>query len=111
MNTLISKEKWEFIKPVWRIPLAIMIIQVIGGIVGISQNFYGVLMIDYWFGGAVSAVPGFIVGLVWQYTNSPKAIYENQLLVAFFGIICVIITISAFIVPLEKMSSNMHFFN
>jgi len=108
MKTLTLTEQWELIKPIWRILLATMIFQIIGGIVGLSYPLYGMLLIDLWFGSAVSTAPGFLIGVVWQSINSPKIIRQNLLIVAIMGIMCVVLTISAFFMPLEQMASGLN---
>jgi len=65
----IFKKQWEFIRPIWKILVVILIVQIIGGAIGKASNIYSDLFMSIWIGGAVSSFPRFLLGFVWQFTK------------------------------------------
>jgi len=98
------KEQWEFVKPIWRIMLAVLLVQLVAGLTSIVIGRYEHPFLDFWFGGAVSTFPGFILGLLWQTYSSKETIKNNLLAIGFIGSLCLIVTSAAFFMPLEQFS-------
>ena len=108
MNTYSTlREQWEFVKPVWRIMLVTLIAQLAGGVALIVIGKYGHPLVDFWFGGAVSTFPGFILGTVWHGYSAKEEIKNNLLAIGFIGILALMLTLAAFFVPLEQFSLSM----
>jgi len=101
------KEQWELIKPIWRILVATILIQLVGGLTGLIFGKYGHPFIDFWFGGAVLTFPGFIVGSLWYKSVSTESIKDNLFAFSFIGLICLSLTTFAFLIPLEEMSMRI----
>lgn len=100
-------DKWNFIKPIWRIFLLVGIMQVAGGVAGIVVAKYGNTMVDLWYGGVLATVPGFLMGLIWH-KLSKQADTQNDLLpIVFTGFLCVMLTAGVFFIPLEKMAMEL----
>ena len=106
MQNYTLREQWQIIKPVWRILVIILIIQIVGGITAVSDNIYGHIVVDFWFGGAVSTFPGFLIGLVWH-KFSVKDLSKDSGVILFVGLICLILTIAAFVMPLEMFAAEL----
>ena len=51
---------------VWRIVLAMVVFDAIGGTVGVLVSFHHSTFMNGWLGGALSMPAGFAVGLWWQ---------------------------------------------
>lgn len=101
------KEQWMLIKPIWRILLATAVIQIAGGIIGIISSKYGHPFVDFWYGGAISTFPGFVIGSIWHHYTSPEKLINNKLTFLFIGAICLCLMISAFFMPLEQFATQM----
>ncbi|MES9880129.1 MAG: hypothetical protein ABW185_04530 [Sedimenticola sp.] len=101
------KQQLEIIKPIWRILLAAFVVQLAGGIVGIVNSKYNLPFIDFWYGGAISTFPGFIIGALWHQLSSADEISDNKLAFLFIGAICLCLTVSALFMPLEQMASTI----
>ncbi len=102
------KEQWNFIKPLWRILVAVFLAQLIGMAISMFVGKYGHPFVNLWFGGAVSSFLGFLVGLAWCRQISSKLISDNLLAVFFLGALSLIITVMAFIMPLEQFALAMN---
>ncbi len=105
MKTYYSlKEQWEFVKPIWRVLLIALLAQLAGGLALIIIAKYEHVFLDFWFGGAISTFPGFILGLLWQVSSSNETIKNNLLVIVFVGVLCFSLTLGAFFIPLEQFS-------
>ena len=103
MKTYYSlREQWEWVKPIWRILLVVLIAQLFGGFVSIILAKYEHLFLDFWFGGAVSTLVGFVLGVLWQAYANRETIKDNFLVIAFIGVLSLALTLSAFFMPLEQ---------
>ena len=101
------KEQWEHIKPIWRILLAAIVVQLAGGVISIISSKYGHPFIDFWYGGAISTFPGFIIGSFWHHHSSPEKLKYHKFAFFFIGAICLCLMIFAFFMPLEQMASQI----
>ncbi|MDH5190100.1 MAG: hypothetical protein OEW89_02495 [Gammaproteobacteria bacterium] len=96
------KKQWNMIKPIWRILLVVGICQVIGTIVSVMKTPTGELLPDMWHGGALATAPGFFIGMLWQYFSSKETLFKSKYAVLFFGFICIALTTTAIVDPIEK---------
>jgi hypothetical protein len=80
-------------------------IQVFCGLVGLELFPYQRAVARFWMGGALSMVPGFLVGLLIQYRVAPAKISENKWTVGLVGLISLIVC-GAAIAQLFKMGGN-----
>ncbi|MEN8170835.1 MAG: hypothetical protein ABFS08_11490 [Pseudomonadota bacterium] len=102
------KEQWEIIKPIWRIMVVIIIFQIVFGALAIAIGHYGNPFIDFWFGGAVSTLPGFIVGAIWHNHFVTEHLKNNLFALLFIGSISLFLTIFAYIFPLEEVATQLN---
>ena len=107
MNNLSPSEQWKMIKPIWRILLMVLIIQIVGGTSAATDDIYGHVVVDFWFGGAVSTFPGFLLGLIWQ-KISVKNFQKDFGVILFVGLISLILSIAAFVMPLEIFAAELN---
>ncbi len=82
-------------------------IQLAGGLVFLSIGKYGHPFLDFWFGGAASTFPGFIMGTLWHISATKNGIRDNLFAFSFIGLMCLLLTVFAFIFPLEEMALQM----
>ena len=101
-------ELWNFIKPIWRIVIATIVLQVLGAVLALIKSPYGVPFFDFWFGIVVSAAPGFIAGLAWQYFNSYETLRKNITAVLFVGACCILTSVAALLWPLEEFAEEFN---
>lgn len=100
-------DQWNFIKPIWRILVILGVMQIAGGVTGVVVGKYGNIMVDLWYGGVLTTIPGFLLGLIWH-KLSKRADSRNDLLpIVFTGFLCVMLTAGVFFIPLEKMAMEL----
>ena len=101
-------EQWQIIKPIWRILLLALLIQLAGGFISLYIGSYGNQFIDFWFGGAASTFPGFVLGFIWHAISASDSTKRNTLAIIFVGTTCLLLTSFAFLFPLEQMAIEMN---
>ena len=103
----IFKKQWEFIRPIWKILVVILIVQIIGGAIGKASNIYSDLFMSIWIGGAVSSFPGFLLGFVWQF-NTDRASFKNRdtlYITLVIDVMALVMTAIALFFPVEQFTS------
>jgi hypothetical protein len=94
------------LKSVWRIIVAVILCQLVGGAVGLAVSMHHFWFMNLWLGGAAGTLPGFVLGVVWQLKSRPEG--RSWVGIAFFfGFLAVAITAMAFGVALPQMRSEM----
>ncbi|MBN2307769.1 MAG: hypothetical protein JXR94_02290 [Candidatus Hydrogenedentes bacterium] len=54
------------LRPIWRILVSLIILQQLGGLIGLLIGVHYSAFMNYWVGGAIATLPGFLLGLAWQ---------------------------------------------
>src|SRR5450631_2515585 len=67
-------------------------IQLLFGMVGTVVFSYRSTFENFWMGGALSMIPGFLVGLLIQHNAAPAKISENKWTVVLLGLIALIVS-------------------
>lgn len=100
-------DQWNLIKPIWRIFVLVLIMQIAGGITGIIVGEYDNTIVDLWYGGVLATIPGFLLGLVWHKLSKDSDSKSDLLPILFISFLCVMITVAVFFMPLEKMAMDL----
>lgn len=79
------QKQLDWIKPVWRVLVVILILQLFGMAIGIQANLTGELFLNLWYGGAYATPVGFILGLVWHAIAVPNGLYDNRFMLLLLG--------------------------
>ena len=89
-------EQWQWVKPVWRVLVAICVVQFIGMTLGILLNRSSPLFLSLWYGGAYATPIGFAIGLAWHATAVPRGISENRSILLVLGAVALMIPFFGF---------------
>ena len=101
------REHWNLAKPIWRILLLALAIQLIGGAISLLNSPYGHPFLDFWYGGALSTFPGFLIGTIWHQYAAPSKISNHKFAFCFFGPICFCLLLAVIFFPLEQAAYQM----
>jgi hypothetical protein len=93
---------WEDMRPVRALSIAVLALQILGAAIGLWVAKYPTWFANLWAGGALASLPGFLFGLIVQRFASPGSLSANMVMVRRMGLIAVLMTLSVFIVPLDK---------
>ncbi|MBI1372786.1 MAG: hypothetical protein GC159_08505 [Phycisphaera sp.] len=88
------------LKLMWRVVACVIVSQLIGGAVGLFVSMHYAAFMNFWLGGAMGTLPGFLVGLAWQFKSVP-ARRTWIVPVGFIGLIAVMLTgmVFGFVLP------------
>jgi hypothetical protein len=94
-------EAWTFgrtitfkdLRPIWRIMVAIIVAQLLGGVIGIVLHFHHLTFYNFWYGAAFSAPVGFLIGLYWHMTQRSSSSSLPTTLLGFIGFLVVSIAV------------------
>jgi hypothetical protein len=78
-------KQWEWVKPVWRVLVAILVSQVLGMAIGVNFNLTTEVFLNLWYGGAYATPIGFVLGLLWHYIAVPKGLNDNRFILILLG--------------------------
>lgn len=92
---------WEDLQPIRTLAVIAFAFQIGGALLGLWMARYPQWFANLWAGGAIATFPGFMVGLVAQKLKDPESLTKNKVMVRRFGLIAVVLTLSAFVVPFE----------
>jgi hypothetical protein len=94
------------LKSIWRIVAAVVLCQVVGGVLSLAVSLHHFWSMNLWLGGAAATLPGFVLGVVWQLkSRTPERGWLG--IACFLGFIAIAITGAAFGVVLPQMRSEM----
>ena len=79
------EEQWQWVKPVWRVLLAIVVAQLIGMGLGLQRNITGHPFFNLWYGGAYASPIGFALGLLWHVRAVPNGFAANRSILLILG--------------------------
>ncbi|MFT5426814.1 MAG: hypothetical protein ACI9ZT_001760 [Gammaproteobacteria bacterium] len=82
-------------KAIWRVGLACVVAQLIGGIIGILLGLYGSLFFNFWFGGAIATLPGMILGVAWQWNKDVTNFHLHKRMITFNLVLGILIFFGA----------------
>lgn len=95
------------LKRVWRILLALIVCQGLGGVMGLLIHFHHSGFSNYWIGGALATPVGFVVGLCWQVGRAEQRAATPIGLTLFLGLLAAFVGGFAFLVELPRMRREM----
>jgi hypothetical protein len=78
------------LKQLWAVrwlTVPFVLLQLIFGAIGALAFSYQTAFENVWMGGALSMLPGFIIGTWLQFNNDPAKLHENKPTVVLIGII------------------------
>ena len=91
---------------IWRLAIAIVLFEIIGGVLGVTVDYYHSWFMNMWIGGALGLLPGFLVGLAWHHLAAPdraRSVYA----VWFVGGIGAYIFLAAIFDAIPRMNEEM----
>ncbi|QDU48443.1 hypothetical protein [Gimesia panareensis] len=94
------------LKSIWRIIAAVALCQLVGGAVCLAFSPHHFWFMNFWLGGAVGTLPGFVLGVVWQVKSAPSS-REWIAVACFLGLLAVALTGAAFGFVLPRMQREM----
>ena len=101
------KEQWDLVKPIWRVLLGILIVQLFGGVISFYNSPYGHPFPDFWYGGAISTFLGFILGCFWHQKFAKSKLENHKFVLSFIGCICFGLLLAAIFFPLDRAAIQM----
>lgn len=81
------------LRPIWRIIVAIVLAQLVGGGVGLCIHFHHFPFYNLWYGAALSMPVGFFIGLVWYLRHRPLRMPVPTTLIGFIGFLVMSIAV------------------
>jgi hypothetical protein len=78
-------EQWQWVKPVWRVLLVILVAQLIGMALGLQRNITGQPFFNLWYGAAYATPIGFALGLLWHAKAVPNGLAANRTILLILG--------------------------
>ena len=90
-------EQWQLIKPVWRILLMVVLVQVVGSVIAAFNRQTGELFFDIWYGGVVVTPIGFVLGLGWHLTSVKNGFTQYKQVILFLGLLSLLLPMFAMI--------------
>ena len=89
----------------WRVVVAVVLAQIVGGAVSVCVGSFGFWFIDFWYGGAVATVFGYAIGLVWQTKVVRESWGKHRSMLLFMGLASLVLCVAAFVLPLDKAAA------
>lgn len=90
-------EQWALIKPVWRILLVVVLVQLAGSAFAAFYHLTGELFFDLWYGGVVVTPIGFVLGLGWHLTSVKNGFAKYKQIILFLGLLSLLLPMFAMI--------------
>jgi hypothetical protein len=94
------------LKGVWRILLAIVVCELLGGLISLAIGFHHFWFFNLWFGGAIGILPGFVIGAVWQFSGT-SGHRGSAGLACFMGLLALAFALMACCVVFPRMRMEM----
>jgi len=91
---------------VWRILVAVVICQLVGGAISSVIAFHHFWFLNLWIGAAIGALPGVVIGAVWHFSG-PEERRESARIAFFLSLIAVFVITMALAVVLPHMRGEM----
>jgi hypothetical protein len=91
---------WADTKPIRTLALIVLGAQLTGSATGLLFPRFPNWFESLWFGGAVAAFPGFVMGLVVQAILRPGSIRENRVMVRRFALVALALSAFALAMPI-----------
>ena len=96
---------WEDLRPVRPLSVIVLVAQLVGAGVSFAVGHFPTWFENVWFGGALTTFPGFAVGLIVQRAINPSSLVENRVMVRRMGLVSVVVSLAAFMVPMGVLSA------
>ena len=93
---------WKDLQPVRPLVVTMLVLQILGGIVGLAAAVYPAWFANLWAGAALATLPGYALGLVVQLRVNAQRIREHAVMVRRLGLIAAVLTGFVFVFPLDK---------
>ena len=77
--------KAEDLRNTWRIILLVIVGQLVGLLIGYVFKIHPELFISTWVGATIGTLPGFLLGLIWHFSNQERRKAIPYFTVCFFG--------------------------
>lgn len=90
-------EQWQLIKPVWRILLTVVLVQLAGSAIAMHYHATGELFFDLWYGGVIVTPIGYIIGLVWHLIAEKNAFARHKQIILLLGLLSLLLPMFAMI--------------
>lgn len=94
---------WDDLKPIRPLAVTALVGQLSGAGLSLLLPTYASTFANLWAGGAVATFPSFLLGLLIQHQLNPDAIRENRTMVRRFGLVALVLSLSVFIMPLDRL--------
>ena len=92
---------WTDLRPVRTLMTVVLVFQVGGALLGLLLAHYSEWFSNVWAGGAIATLPGFVAGFIAQRAKDPASISVNKVMVRRLALVAVLLSLSAFIMPLR----------
>ena len=90
---------WADLAPIRGLVALVVAVQVVGLGVGVVFPRFPSLLDSAWFGGAITTLPAFIVGLLLQLKLNPSSISENKRMIWHLGLVASALFVFALAMP------------
>ena len=90
----------------WRVVVVVVLAQVLAGCIAVILEPYGFWFIDFWFGGAVATVFGFVAGVIRQMKSVDGSWRSHRQMLFFMGIASLVLFVAAFVMPLDQAAAQ-----
>lgn len=86
---------WSDLRPVRPLVLAVLLAELVGAAIGWSSLSAPSGFVRLWFGAALSALPGFALGLIAQWLSGRERFATHPVLIRRIGLIATLLTLAA----------------
>ncbi|QWF17179.1 hypothetical protein [Lysobacter capsici] len=83
---------WSDLRPVRPLVLAVLLAELVGAAIGWSSLSAPSGFVRLWFGAALSALPGFALGLIVQWLSARERFATHPVLIRRIGLIATLLT-------------------
>jgi len=84
--------QFKVLKKVKYFLYGLVVLQLAGGLAMAGSGISGLSVINIWIGMAIASFPGVIAGYYWQRKKEAESISENGYLIAFLGLMGVLVS-------------------
>ena len=98
---------WNALAEVWRLLLAVIVCEEVGGIVGLLVGFHHSSFMNHWLGAAIAAPVGLMIGLLWQFARPERRTLSASLMAAFTGVLTMFLCTGAILGTIPRMRTEM----
>ena len=103
---LYKQLSFQDLAPVWRIIVAVVVFELAGGFIGFTYGYHHSGFMNLWAGGALAALPGFVLGAIWH-LSGPVDRRDTIRIAGFLGLLSAILFFTAVFDAIPGMKSDM----